>query len=637
MNTTTTLRAGLLALAAGSLSTVALASDEDPGVSTGAPIRDAMTDVSGDVREYNDHIVTLANPYMMGRVPGSEGMERAKDYVEHHFRQAGLAPAFPSNVDGSPVEFSTFRDPFGLGGTWTATKEVISAKGAGGAISFVAENDFVLTGLGGEGSITAPAVLVGYSIDNGENDYSSYSDDDSLDGKIAVMFRFEPMDEEGKSLWSGNPWSNQASFNNKLRAATDRGAVGVVIVNTPGAADDRVKNLAKFATGGGDAEVPVMMMTPEAAERLVKGTDSESRSLMELRRHFDNGGALVELNTTLTVEAASEREELTAENIAGVIPGSGGLENEWIVIGGHLDHIGMGYFGSRSGPGELHPGADDNASSAAGLILLAKKLSATIAEQDADIPRRSIMLCAFSGEESGLNGSRHYVNDPIVPIEDHALMINWDMIGRILDERLIVAGANTGEGLEEFLQPFFDESGLDIQAPEQMNGASDHTSFYQKGVPVLFSIIADFHEDYHTPNDVSWKINRVGAVKTVSMYHDITIAAANRAERFDFVKAERGQGAQRGPGNIKVRLGIMPGSYSNDEPGIPVGGVSDDGPAAKAGMREGDRIVRWDGQKIGSIEDWMTLLAKHEPGDQVKVGVKRDGEEVTLDVTLEGR
>ncbi len=635
MNSTTTLRALLLALASGSLASPTLASDEDPGVSTGAPIRDALTDVSSDVREYNDHIVTLANPYMMGRVPGSEGMERAKDYVEHHFRQAGLSPAFPSNIDGNPTDFSSFRDPFSLGGTWNATTQILRVKGAP-AFTAGIDEDFVLTGLGGEGSMTAPAVLVGYSIDNGPDDYSSYAKGDSLEGKIALMFRFEPMDDEGASLWIESGWTNKASFNNKLRAATERGAVGVVIINTPGANDDRIKELSRFPNGGGGAEIPVMMMTPKAAEKLIQASDSQTRSLMELRQHFDTGGAVIDLGADVTIEAESERQELTAENVGGVIPGSGGLENEWIIIGGHLDHIGMGYFGSRSGAGELHPGADDNASSAAGLIILARKLAETIAQQDPETPRRSIMICAFSGEESGLNGSRHYVNDPIVPIEDHALMINWDMIGRILDERLIVAGANTGEGLEDFLKPFFDESGLDIQTPGQMNGASDHTSFYQKDVPVLFSIIADFHEDYHTPGDVSWKINRVGAVKMVNMYHDIVIAAAARPDRFAFVESDQPR-RSRGPGSIKVRVGIMPGSYSDDDPGVAIGGVSDDSPASKAGLIKGDRLVRWDGQKIGTIADWMTLLAKHEPGDQVKIGVKRDGEEITLDLTLEGR
>ncbi len=603
----------------------------EPGVSHGAPIRDALASVSNDVREFNDHLVTLANPYMMGRVPGSAGMERAKDYVEYHFRQYGLEPAFPSNLDGVEADFSTYRDPFGLGGLWKVESESLRAGGK----DLVAEEDFVLTGLGGTGEVEGEGVFVGYSIDNGPEDFSSYGEDDDLTGKVAVMIRFEPTDEEGKSLWSEDGgWSGRASFANKIRAAADRGAAAALVVNPSWVADRRVEELSRFQSGGGGGRsMPVMMVSPEGAEKLLAGG---GKSLNELRAMADEGGGVHDLGFEIALQGDAAREELAAENVGGVIPGVGSLADEWIVVGGHLDHIGMGYFGSRTGPGELHPGADDNASSSAALILLAKKLQATIGEKGEDVPRRSILIVEFSGEESGLNGSRHYVNDPIVPIEQHALMINWDMIGRIQEGRLTVAGANTGEGLREFLEPFFAESGLVIDAPETMNGASDHTSFYTKKVPVLFSIITDFHADYHTPGDVSWKINRVGSVKTVDMYHDIIVAAAERPERFEFVESTR-SGARAPAGGVKVRLGVMPARYDADEPGIPISSVSADGPAAKGGMLDGDRLIRWDGQKIADMQHWMELLGSHEPGDEVKIGVLRDGEEVTLDVTLEGR
>lgn len=625
--------AALLALLAGTAPAIAQPNGQaatQANAALSSPIRDALALVPEDVRAYDLHITTLANPYMQGRVPGSEGMERAKDYVQYHFEKAGLEPAFPG---GDGHAFTSFRDPFSLGGTWKVQSERLAAAGKGGAAGFKAENDFVLTGLGAAGEVAGEAVFVGYAIDNGPDGWTSFGDDTDLTGKIAVLFRFEPMTEEGMSQWNEGPgWSPRAAFNGKLRAVAERGAAGAVIINPPGSHDPRANDLNRFQSGGGGADFPVMMMTAEAADRLLDAGDS-GMSIDDLRAAADSGVKPFSLGTEVMIEGAAGREELVGENVGGIIRGQGELADEWIVVGAHLDHLGMGYFGSRSGPGTLHPGADDNASGSAGLILLADKLAETL--KDDPRPRRSILLVAFDGEESGLNGSRHYVQDPIADAGDHVLMVNWDMIGRIENDRLLVAGGNTGEGLAEFIEPFFETSGLEIVVPEQMSGASDHTSFYRAGIPVLFSIIADFHQDYHTPADEAWKINRVGAVKTVNMYHDIVAAAAVRSERFPFVSPNQQRQAQQQPQRprIRVRLGIMP-AYDTGETGITLEDVSEGGPAEAAGLRAGDRIVRWDGQKIEDIEGWMTLLARHSPGDQVNVGIVRDGVEQTVTVTL---
>ncbi|MEO1512348.1 MAG: M28 family peptidase, partial [Planctomycetota bacterium] len=534
----------------------------------------------------------------MGRVPGSAGMERSKDYVQTHFELYGLQPAFPDEYGN---QFASFRDPFELGGTWIVDAEGLSADGRRGDVTLVADEDFVLTGLGGAGELTEQAVFVGFGIDEGPDGFSSFRGDADLEGKIAVLFRYEPMDEEGNSLWNDGEagWSDAAQFVNKLGAIQERGAAGAIIVNPPGV-DVQIN---RFRSGGGGVEFPVMMATPEAAEKLIN-TGREQRTIGALLRHANDGREMIELGTRVTMIADAGREEVIAENVGGLIPGVGDLADEYIVIGAHLDHLGMGYFGSRSGPGELHPGADDNASGSAGLILIADKLTRAFAERP-DEPRRSILIVAFSGEESGLNGSFHYVRDPIVPAEDHVLMVNWDMIGRIENERVLVAGGYTGEGLEDFIQPFMDASGLECVVPETMSGASDHTPFYRAGVPVLFSIIADFHEDYHTPADVVWKINRVGAVKTVEMYSNIVQAAAVRPDRFDYVEPQQTQ-AQRPVRGIRVRIGIQP-DYNADASGITLAGVSTGGPAEEAGLREGDVIVRWDGQKITDLQSWMQL------------------------------
>ncbi|MFT5422253.1 MAG: hypothetical protein ACI89L_000010 [Phycisphaerales bacterium] len=631
-----------LVLAAGTCAAQTWDAESDPGT----PIADAMGQVDAEVGRFNDHLVTLASPWMEGRVPGSEGMERAMDYCEYYFRAFGLEPAFPSEIEGEMEPFTSYRDPFGLGGTWEVTDEKLVATSSRGVTALKGGTDFVFTALGGNGEVSAQAVFCGFGIPNGEDDWNSYGEDDDLTGKVAVMFRFEPMDDDGKSLWADSGWSNAASFNNKINAAVERGAAAIVIINPPGTSDNRAASLNRFQTSGGSG-APVFMATPEYGEALLKTLDTEGRSIQDFVAIANEGGGAVELDGLLTLKGEADAHPLTAENVGAVLPGVGDLADEYIVVGAHLDHVGMGYFGSRSGPGKLHPGADDNASGSAGVLLLAEKLVETYANMDPDEPRRSILFIAFTGEESGLNGSRHYVQDPIAPIEQHKIMINWDMIGRIEGDRLTVAGANTGDGLEEWLAPYLEYSayGLNCEVPEQMSGASDHTNFYMNGVPVLFSIISfdDFHADYHTPTDTSDKINRVGAVKTVRMYHDIVRELSFKGELFPFVSPQRAarrseSAAPSGEApKVTVRVGITPGSYEAGDHGIPVSAVAEDSSAGRAGILAGDSLMRWDGQKILSVEDWMKLLVKNKDGDTVVIGVWRDGEEVTLSITLEGR
>lgn len=611
-----------------------------------APIAAALASVSEEVRVYNDHLTILASPYMEGRVPGSAGMERAMGYMEYYFREYGLEPAFPStttDADGSEVitPRSSYRQAFPLGSTQTVANERLTVKAGDHDLAFQSGKDFSVTGLGASGEVAGSLVFVGYSIDDGPNGYDSFNDED-LTGKIAVMLRFEPVDEEGNSRWSGNRgWTNQATFAAKMQAIKNHNPAGVIMINTPGTNDPRADQLVDLESAGGRVlDVPVFMMTINAGERLIAAADAEHRSLVDLRKLADAGPIVMDMDASADLGASIERQSNMAENVGAIIPGRGDLADEYVVIGAHLDHLGLGYFGSRA-PGEagtLHPGADDNASGSAGILIFADNLKRSYDALPSDANARSILFIAFSGEESGLNGSRYYANNPIVPIDDHALMINFDMIGRIKNGRLSVSGSSSGEGMKEWLQPFFEDTALTVVQSDQLNGASDHSSFVAKQVPVLFGIIADFHADYHTPRDVSEKINRVGAVQTIDLFHNIALAAAQRPERFSFARSQRAESQQSPRSGIKVRFGIMPG-YSEDEEaiGVLIEDVTAGGSAAEGGIKPGDRLIRWDGQKIADIQEWMQMLGKHEPGDKVTVGVKRGDEEVTLEVTLQGR
>ena len=446
------------------------------------------------------------------------------------------------------------------------------------------------------------------------------------------MLRFEPMNEDGDSLWNETRWSRKSTFASKFNAVKKRNPAGVILINPPGANDPRSGALMK-GTSRVIEDIPVFMITPDAGEKLAAACDPKGRSLLELRKAADAGTTIVPFGGSVAAGGVIEEIPSYAENVLGVLPGRGALKDEFVIIGGHLDHLGMGEFGSRRGSGNLHPGADDNASGAAALMMLGESLRKAYDEIPEDQPLRSIMFAAFDAEESGLNGSRFYADNPPHGIDDVALMINFDMIGRVNEQGLSVTGVDTGEGMRDWAQPFLDDSGLEVVLKEGMRGGgSDHASFYRKGIPILFAICADFHDDYHTPDDTPDKIYRTSGVKTVKLFHELALDAAKRPEKFAFASPNtEGGDSARAPGParpraLRVRLGIRSRQLP-DGAGLEVVNVMDNSTAEKGGLQEGDVIKKWDKNPLKTRAELVSRLAELKPDDEVQVIVERDGEQ----------
>ncbi|HLJ57344.1 MAG TPA: M28 family peptidase, partial [Chthonomonadaceae bacterium] len=355
-------------------------------------------------------------------------------------------------------------------------------------------------------------------------------------------------------------------------------------------------------------------------------------SLADLE-HAANDERIVSTPTTVQVRLTADvkKVEKVTANVAGLLEGSDpALKGEVVVIGAHLDHLGMGGPGSldRSSGSAIHHGADDNASGTAGVMDLAAWFASRPAR-----PKRSIVFMCFSGEELGLFGSDYYVKHPIVPLERTVAMINMDMVGRLRENKLIVIGSGTAKEWGSLLTEANRSAGFQLARSDDGFGASDQQSFYSKDVPVLFFFTGS-HSDYHTSTDTADKINAEGEVKVLAMVADCAERIANAAARPTFQRIN--VPAPGGSPGFRVYFGSVP-DYAAQVQGVQLNGVRDNSPAAKAGLRAGDIIVKFGATTVKGIQDYTLALQDCKPGDQVEVVVLRGGQRLTLHATLAAR
>ena len=352
--------------------------------------------------------------------------------------------------------------------------------------------------------------------------------------------------------------------------------------------------------------------------------------------------------------------QLTTSNVIGILEGSDpNLKHEAIVIGAHYDHLGRDTrFSLASREGGIHYGADDNASGVAGIIELARILSSQKTK-----PRRSIVFIAFGGEEEGLLGSNYYVNHPVVPITNTVAMINLDMVGRLKNKNLIIGGVGTAPEWKSMIESANLWQGLTITAAGNSNqnggrgmpvvvgangqtvvsddpsksfhltlnqdgfGPSDHSSFYTKQVPVLF-FWTGTHEDYHKPSDTADKINYDGEVMILGMVAKI-VREIDASDKRPTYAATKSEGTSRASTGFKVYLGTLP-NYSDSGNGLLLDGVREDSPAAKAGLKAGDRIVKLAGRDVRDVYDYTAALGEMTAGQEYDVEIVRGTERLKL-------
>jgi len=443
-----------------------------------------------------------------------------------------------------------------------------------------------------------------------------------------MIFRADPELDKTDSRFI--PFSDARS---KVLAAKDKGAAGVLLV-TPRGLDKDDKLMAVVVENNEvTSGIPVVNIKHEIADRILaaKGISADSLENLIIARKKPNS---FETGAKVSCKVDISQKHAKTANVIGLLEGSDKvLKDEYLVIGGHYDHLGFGGPNSGSRVPDtvaIHNGADDNASGAAMVMELAKALAPHKAKL-----KRSIIFVCFSGEEMGLLGSKYFVNNPVVDIKKIKAMFNFDMVGRFDKEKNSISISGTGTSAEgdSILKVF--EKGLPFTVTHSPDGygPSDHAAFYSSNIPVFF-FTTGVHMDYHTPADDAGKCD----YKAEKQIGDFSVALItdidNLGKDLTFKESGKKESPARSGRRYKVTLGIMPDFAGSEKKGLRVDGVTKDGPANKGGMLKGDIIISVHGMKVENIYDYMARLNKLKSGMTVNVEVLRNGKVEILIIQL---
>src|SRR5437660_1713645 len=628
----------------------------------------------------------LASDALEGRRTGTPGANDAAHYIAGEFNRYRLRPgiqmARPARTRGEDLARYLQLFPYvaaielGKGNQLGSGYDPSATKSRMFALLTRVGVDWMPLGFSSNGRIVdAPAVFVGYGITASDLKYDDYA---GVDAKGRVVFAFEGTPD------GDNPHGQFARFEDarfKAIAAREHGAKALLIIARElDFKEDRLSRL-RYDNAAGEAGLLVAAISPQTATPFFSlsspnelvNLENDVRRISKMRAAPSPGYdptkesfAIYNPKPTVSLSVDLARRESPSFNVVGILPGSDPkLKDEAIVIGAHYDHLGRGGPESLAPrEGDIHHGADDNASGVAGLIELARMLSTQNPK-----PRRTVVFIAFSGEEEGLIGSSYYVSHPIVPLQNTVAMINMDMIGRLNERKLIVGGVGTASEWRSMIEAdnvaqsmTVSLNGVRYNPAEQTKmpaaypivvgangnaivtvdparqflltlnedgyGPSDHSSFYAKQVPVLFFWTGN-HEDYHKPSDTADKINYEGEARIVSFVERIIrdIDKSDKRPAYTVAKSDS-RGRTMG---FRVYLGTIP-NYADSNDGLKLDGVRDDSPASKAGLKAGDKIVKMAGREVKNVYDYTYALGEMKAGQQYEVEIVRGSERLTFKI-----
>lgn len=517
------------------------------------------------------HVDFLASDELKGRKPGTKEIDIAGNYIIQILSSYGLQPAFNGE----------YRQPFDIPGIISFSESnILKVKNKAYELNL----DFFPTTYSSNGAAKGRTVYVGFGIEAPSLEHNDYEGLDELEGKVFVMDVSSP-----DGIHPHSKYVAYSELGERIKLAKSKGAVGVILVNLEGGANDISPKFRKISDKG----LPVIFIQNE---KLAK----------KIRKKKD-------VNFAVDIKP----NPILAYNI-GAFLNNGAPRT--VIIGAHYDHLGMGGEGSlfSGAKPEVHNGADDNASGIAGMLELAGFLTSREA-----FKTNNYLFLAFSGEEMGLLGSKSITKNGILNNFRPNYMINLDMIGRLENNQLAVNGTGTSWQWKKLIS---EGCGLRVKTSESGVGPSDHTSFYYINVPALH-FFTGTHSDYHKPSDDAQFINHEGIHKVLAYI----LGVISRADGFEMIEFQETDVEDTEVPRFSVTLGIMP-DYMYEEEGVMVDGVTKGKPADKGGIVAGDVIIKLGDVPVVDMMSYMQGLSRYKKGDKVEVGYMRDGKKKVTEI-----
>jgi Tol biopolymer transport system component len=617
--------------------------------------------------QLSNDVTHLASPKFDGRMTGTEGARLAAEFLAEQLRAAGLRPFGVSNTFFQPFEFNA-----GVRVRTNENKLLLATNAVGRGVltaprlnrsdavelanasprraedstpyqpqTFLAERDFRPLAFTSNGTVRGDVVFAGYGLavpgKLGEG-YDSYAGLD-VSNKIVLVLRYVPEEVDAKRRQELNRY---AGLRYKAMLARERGAKAILFVTGPNSPNAGELAALSSDSAGGGSGIIAASVTTNVAMKMFATAGKDLRAVQSALDKEDPHaiGSFALSNVTVSLTTAVEHLKKTDRNVLAVWNPPGGARG-YVVVGAHYDHLGHGESGAMRRAGEedsIHFGADDNASGTAAVLALAR-----VGEGNSPRPyggsaaynHPGLIFAFWSGEEMGLIGSSHFVEHPPVALTNIVACFNFDMVGRLRDNKLMLQGLGSSTAWRRLIEKRNVAAGFNLTLQDDPYLPTDVTAFYPRGVPVL-NFFTGSHDDYHRPTDTAEKINYEGLERIVKLARGLLTDTLAATQRLDYVKVASSNQGGGSRDNLRAYLGTIP-DYATEVAGVKISGTRGGSPAEKAGLLGGDVIVEFAGQKIANIYDYTYALDAVKIGVPITIVVQRGGERVTIQATPEAR